>query len=264
MIIILAALTTYFLIFYNLLDRKAKIKDNIIYFTAAVGVSFFVVTVAFTDFSWFTHFTELYAVGVTVITVLVTFNNRKVSHNQSIEIHSNDSIAIVNYKVIELNKHCHRISYWLQNIKHEQILIWQNPQTNHLQSIRKLEIELGVVDQQIVQLTKDNHQAMQAITVRIGTDSQYDTLSQQLENNLQKLPLFQQRLKQLRHLLQLMRNHVMRLLNSQKLSAKAVAAIERIAQKGQKLWNTYDDLTEENFWQKYNQLIAQTKQVPGL
>lgn len=264
MIIILAALTTYFLIFYNLLDCKAKIKDNLTYFMAAMGVSSFVVTVAFTDFSWFSHFKELYAVGIMVITILVIFNNRKASQNQSIEINSNDSIAIVNYKVIELNKHCHRISFWLQNIKHEQILIWQNPQTNHLQSIRKLETELGVVGQQIVQLTKDNHQARQAISARVGTDSQYGILSQQLENNLQKLPLFQKKLKQLRHLLQLMRNHVMRLLNAQKLSAKAVAAIERIAQKGQKLWNTYDDLTEESFWQKYNQLIAQTKQVPGL
>ncbi len=264
MVIILAALTTHFLIFYNLLDRRANIKDNLTYFIAALFVSCSVATIAFTNFQSLTHFAELYTVGVALISALVVIRNRSTTPYQTIQVNEDDSLATVNYKVIELNKHCQRISYWLQNIKHQQVLIWQNPQTNHLQNIRKLEQELLSIEQQIALLDQANQQALQAISPRLDSDIQYSTLSQQLQGNLDKLPQFQKRLQQVKHLIHLVKNHVLRLLQNQKLSDKAIAAIERIAQKGQKLWNTYDDLSEELFWKKYNQLITQTRQVPGI
>ncbi|OJJ14125.1 hypothetical protein BKI52_44175 [marine bacterium AO1-C] len=264
MIIIVAALTTYFLIFYNLLDRRAKVKDNCIYFIAALFVSYSVATIAFTNTYWVNHFVELYTAGILAISVLIIIKNRPTVQEQAIQVNPDDSLATVNYKVIELNKHCQRISSWLQNIKHQQVLIWQNPQTSHLQNIRKLERELASIEQQITHLTEANQQAVQMISARLDADVQYPTLCQQLKNNLNKLPQFQKKLKQLKHLVHLVKDHVLHLLNAQKLSDKAIAAIERIAQKGQKLWNTYDDLSEEHFWKKYNQLIAQTKQVQGV
>ena len=264
MILILAGLTTYFLIFYNLLDRQAKIKDNFIYFIAALFASGSVATIAFTNTYWLNHFAELYTAGIAIISLIIIVKNQHTVVEKVIQINEDDSLATVNYKVIELNKHCQRISFWLQNIKHQQVLIWQNPQTSHLQNIRKLERELLSLEQQIACLTQANEQALQTITHRLHTDVHYSTLCEQLQNNLDKLPQYQKRLKQLKHLVHLVKNHVLRLLNTQKLSDKAIAAIERIAQKGQKLWNTYDDLTEENFWHKYNQLIAQTKQVQGI
>jgi len=264
MIIILAGLITYFLIFYNLLDRQAKIKDSFIYFIAALFASCSVTTIAFTNTYWLSHFTELYAVGIAVISTIIIVKNQRSTIEEAIQINEDDSLATVNYKVIELNKHCQRIGFWLQNIKHQQVLIWQNPHTSHLQNIRKLERELLSIEMQITRLTQANQQALHMVACRLQTDIQYPTLCEQLQNNLTKLPKFQKRLKQLKHLVQLVKNHVLRLLNTQKLSDKAIAAIERIAQKGQKLWNTYDDLSEESFWNKYNQLIAQTKQVPGI